>query len=68
VVAKVRERLTVNKQTTHRLHVEMFNLGKLKEAEGEEQYQVDIPNWFAALENLTLSYMLIELGKVLKKI
>jgi hypothetical protein len=34
VVAKVRERLTVSKQTTHRVHMEKFNLKKLNEAEG----------------------------------
>jgi hypothetical protein len=29
VVVKVRERLAVNKQTSHRCHMEMFNLKKL---------------------------------------
>jgi hypothetical protein len=36
VVAKVRERLAVSKQTTHRVHMERFNLMKLNEAEGKE--------------------------------
>jgi hypothetical protein len=52
VVAKVRERLAVSKQTVHRIHVERFNLKKLNEVEGREQYRVDISNRFAALENL----------------
>ncbi|PNF22162.1 hypothetical protein B7P43_G05764 [Cryptotermes secundus] len=52
VVAKVRERLAVSKQTTHRLHMERFNLKKLNEVEGKEQYCVEISNRFAALENL----------------
>jgi hypothetical protein len=30
VVAKVRERLAVSKQTTHRVHMERYNLKKLK--------------------------------------
>jgi hypothetical protein len=30
VVAKVRERLAVSKQTTHRVHLERFNLKQLK--------------------------------------
>jgi hypothetical protein len=30
-VAKVRERLAVSKPTTHRIHVERFNLKKLHE-------------------------------------
>jgi hypothetical protein len=37
VVAKVRERLVVSKRTTHRVHVERFNLKKLSEVEGKEQ-------------------------------
>jgi hypothetical protein len=52
VVAKVRERLTVSKQTTHRFCMERLNLKKLNEVEGKEQYRVQIKNRFAALENL----------------
>jgi hypothetical protein len=52
VVAKVRERLAVSKQRTHRVHMERFNLKKLNEVEGKEQYCVEISNRFAALENL----------------
>jgi hypothetical protein len=52
VVAKVRERLAVNKQRSHRFHREKFNLKKLKELEGKEQYDVEVPNRFAALEHL----------------
>jgi hypothetical protein len=36
VVAKVRERLAVNKQRSHRFHMERFNLKKLNEVRGEE--------------------------------
>jgi hypothetical protein len=52
VVAKVREGLAVNKQTTHRVHMERFNLKKLKEVEVKEQYQIEISNRFAGLEHL----------------
>jgi hypothetical protein len=52
VVAKVRERLAVSKQTTHRFHMERLNLKKLNEILGKEQYHVEISNRFAALENL----------------
>ncbi|PNF19924.1 hypothetical protein B7P43_G11503, partial [Cryptotermes secundus] len=52
VVAKVRERLAVSKQTTQRVPRERFNLKKLNELEGKEQYCVHISNRFAALENL----------------
>jgi hypothetical protein len=51
IVAKVRERLAVSKQTTHRVHMESFSVKKLNEVEGKEQYHVEIPNRFTALEN-----------------
>jgi hypothetical protein len=42
VVANVRERLAVRKQTTQKCHIERLNLKKLNEVEGKEQYQVEI--------------------------
>jgi hypothetical protein len=51
-VAKVRKRLAMSKQTTHRAHMKRFNLKKLNEVEGKEQYRVEISNRFTALENL----------------
>jgi hypothetical protein len=51
MVEKVRERLAVSKQKTHRFHMERFNLKKVNEVEGEEQYGVEITNKFSALEN-----------------
>jgi hypothetical protein len=44
VVAKVRERLAVSKQTTQRVHMERLNLKILNEVEGKEQYRVEISN------------------------
>jgi hypothetical protein len=52
VVAKVRERLSVNKQRSQRFHVEMFNFKQLNDVEGEEQFCVEVSNRFAALEDL----------------
>jgi hypothetical protein len=52
VVAKVRERLAVSKQISHRYHMEGFNLKKLNGVEGKEQYRVQVSNRFAALEEL----------------
>jgi hypothetical protein len=52
VVAKVRERLAVNKQISHRFRMERLNLKKLNEVEGKEQYRVEVSNRFAALEDL----------------
>jgi hypothetical protein len=51
VVAKLRERLAVNKQRSHRFHMERFNLKKLNEVEGKEQFPVEVSNRFAALED-----------------
>jgi len=51
VVAKVRERLAVNKQAAQKFVVERFNLKKLSELEITKQYQMKISNRFAALEN-----------------
>jgi hypothetical protein len=52
VVGKVREKLAVIKQTTHRFYMKGFNLKKLNEIQGKEQYRVETSNRFATLENL----------------
>jgi hypothetical protein len=52
VVAKVKERLAVNKQRSQRFHMERFNLKKINDVEGKEQYCVEVANRFAALEDL----------------
>jgi hypothetical protein len=52
VVAKVRKILAVNKRRSHRFQKQWFNLKKLNEVEGKEQYRVEISNRFAALEDL----------------
>jgi hypothetical protein len=52
VVAKLREKLAVRKQAAQKFEGESFNLGKLKELEVKEKYQIEITNRFAALENL----------------
>jgi len=52
VVAKVKERLAVSKQAAQRLDGERFFPRKLNELEVSKQYQIEITNRFAALENL----------------
>jgi hypothetical protein len=52
VVENVREKLAMNKQRSHRFHMERFNLKKLDEVQGKEQYRVEISYRFAALEYL----------------
>jgi len=53
VVAEVRERVGVSKQAAQKFDVERFNLRKLNELEVRKQYQIEISNRFAALENLS---------------
>jgi hypothetical protein len=67
-VAKVRERLAVNKQRSHSFHTERFNLKKLNELEGKEQFRVEISNRFAALEDLDAEVEINSTGKRLVRI
>jgi len=53
VVAKARERLAVCKQAVQRFNGERFNLRKLNELTVRKQYQSEITNRTAALENLS---------------
>jgi len=53
VIANVRERLAVGKQAAQRFDRQRFNLRKLNEPYVREQYQIEIKNSFAALENLS---------------
>ena len=53
MVAKVRERLAVSKQAAQRFDGERFNLRQLNELDVRKQYQIEITNRFAALENLS---------------
>ena len=52
VVAKVRERLAVRKQAAQKSDGVRFNLRKLNDLEVRKQYQIEITNRFAALENM----------------
>jgi hypothetical protein len=52
VVANIRDRIAVNKQGSHKFHMERFNLKKFNEVEGKEKYRVEVSNRFAALEDL----------------
>ena len=53
LVAKVRERLAVSKQEAQKFDGERFNLRKVNELKFKKQYQIEIKNRFAALENLS---------------
>jgi len=53
MVAEVRERLAVSKKAAQRFDGEGFNLRKLNDLEVRKQYQIEITNRFATLENLS---------------
>jgi len=53
VVAKIRERLAINKQAALKSDGERFILRKLNELGVRKKYQIEIMNSFAALENLS---------------
>ena len=65
MVAKVRERLAVSKQAAQSFDGERFNLRKLNELEVRKQYQIEITNRFAALENLFRNLKLTVRSKIL---
>jgi hypothetical protein len=56
VLAKVRERLAMNKQRSHRFHMDWFNLKKINEVDDKDRYRVEVSNRFAALEDTDVSY------------
>ena len=53
MVAKVRESLAVSKQAAQKIDGERFNLMKLNELEVRTQYQIEISNRIATVENLS---------------
>ena len=52
MVVKVRERLAVRKKAAQKYDRGRFNLRKLNDLEVRKQYQIEITNRFAALENV----------------
>jgi hypothetical protein len=41
-MSKVKERLAVNKQKSHRFHMKRFSLKKFNEVEGREKYRIEV--------------------------
>jgi hypothetical protein len=52
VIAEVREKLSARKQATQKTDMERYNLKKLNEMEVKKQFQIELSNKSAALENL----------------
>jgi hypothetical protein len=68
VVAEIRERLAISKQTMHKFHMERFNLKKLNKVEGKEQRGVKISSRFTTLENLDAEVDIIRAWKTIESI
>jgi hypothetical protein len=51
VVAKVRERLAVDKRRSYIFHIKGFNLKKLNRIENKDRYHVEVSNRLAILED-----------------
>ena len=60
--------MTVIKQAAQKFDKERFNLRKLNELEIKKQYQINISNRLAALENLSDGKEIIGVGRTLKRI
>jgi hypothetical protein len=67
VVAKIKEKLAVNKPGSHKFHVERFNLKKLKEVQGKEKCHVQVSNMFAVLEDLDAEVEINTVWKMIRK-
>jgi hypothetical protein len=52
MMAKVKERLAVSKQISHRFHMESFSFKNIDDVNSKEQYRVEVSNRFVALEDL----------------
>jgi hypothetical protein len=67
VVAKIRERIAVNKQGSHKFHMESFNLKKLNRLEGKEKYHVEVSSKFAVLEDLEAEVEINTIWEMIRK-
>jgi hypothetical protein len=67
MVAKVRERLAVKKQATRKFDGEIFNMKKRNDLEVRKQYQIEITNRFAALEDLNVDEDIIRAWENIKE-
>jgi hypothetical protein len=66
LVAKIKERLAVNKQEQHKFHMQRFNLKNLNEVEGTEKYPLEVQIRLQLWKIWAVSWKLIVLGKRLE--
>jgi hypothetical protein len=57
-MAKIRERRAVNKQGSHKVHMERFSLNKLNDADVKEKYRVQIGLQLWKISTLRLKLIL----------
>jgi hypothetical protein len=68
VIAKVRKRFAVRKQAAQTYDGGRFNLRRLNNLEVRKQYQIEITNSFATLENASEEEDISRAWEALKKI
>jgi hypothetical protein len=66
-VAKVEERLAVNKRGSHKIHMKRFNLKELNELEGKEKYSIAISNRFTHLEDLDAEVLVTSVWETIRE-
>jgi hypothetical protein len=67
VVAKVRERLAVNKQRSQRFNMERFNLKKLNKVVGKDKYCIEVSYRFVALEDFNGEVEINSVGETFRE-
>jgi hypothetical protein len=67
VMVKVRQSLALNKQISQRFDMERFNLKKLNEAGGNEQFRVEVSNRFVVMKDLDAEAEINSAWETIKK-
>jgi hypothetical protein len=66
-MAKVRARLSINKQKLCIFHRKVFNLKQLNHVEGNEKYHVEVSNRFAALKEFDMEVKMNSAWEMIRK-
>jgi hypothetical protein len=67
VVTKIRGKLEVNKQGSHKFHMEKFNLRKWSKVEGKEKYRVEVLNRFSALGDVDAKFAINTVWEMIRE-
>jgi hypothetical protein len=67
VVARTMERIAVNKQGSHKFHMERFNLKKLNVVEGKGKYCVEVSYRFVVLGDLDAEFEINTVWEIIRE-